>query len=79
MAGCKCLEKVDAQLAKQGAELDISFAIPEMYCRPVIATQRKDPRSRVKLSRLIASFCPFCGKEYPNRDKARKKTSAVTA
>ena len=71
MIGCKCLDKVDALLAEQGAALVISFMFPEMYCRTTIATERKVPRSRVKLKTLVANFCPFCGKKYPEKPKPK--------
>jgi hypothetical protein len=42
------------------------------HCRAIVATQKKmgSPR-RTRLIHLIATFCPFCGKEYPE-PKAKK-------
>ena len=69
--GCKCIDKVDELLRKQGASLDIAFMVPEMYCRVSISTYRVQPRA--KLRRLVANFCPFCGKKYPERPEPKIK------
>jgi hypothetical protein len=58
---CKCAEKVDALLLKQGARLEVTLSTSGL-ARAIVMTYRDRPR--VKLKRLVATFCPFCGKRY---------------
>lgn len=61
-AGCKCADKVDAELQAQGARLTVAIKLNgEAFA--VVATHRV--KKGVKLKTLVATFCPFCGKEYP--------------
>jgi len=60
---CRCTDKVDEALAAQGARLCVTISLRGGPERAIIATERRTPR--VKLHRLIASYCPFCGTKYP--------------
>ncbi len=68
---CRCIDHATTALAKQSAEMVLSFTW-DGHCRAIVATQKKmgSPR-RTRLIHLIATFCPFCGKEYPE-PKAKK-------
>jgi len=70
---CRCIEKVNKLLAKQNRELILSYSLSVNIVRCVVETDRiMGKRSRP--TRLVASFCPFCGREYPAYpvEKARK-------
>jgi hypothetical protein len=63
---CKCLDEVINLLSKQGAEPVMSVGW-DGHCRAIVATQKVMGRVRdhKPLIHLVATFCPFCGKEYP--------------
>ena len=66
-AWCGCIDKVNAALHAQGNALVVSLRIVggDFEARAIVSTEAKDGPSRKKFPRLIASFCPFCGAEYP--------------
>jgi hypothetical protein len=70
--GCKCIDEVDKLLKEQHAQLTISFGVPDFMCRTIIATERTTPRAKIKT--LIANYCPFCGKKYPESDMTKKQS-----
>lgn len=72
---CECFDKVQKLLAKQGDELayTLQFAGGK-YIKPfpIIETQRKNAKRRARSStRLVPTFCPFCGKKYPQKSRTR--------
>ena len=60
---CRCLDKANELLSKQGAELVLSLT-RDGHARAVVATQ-KQLGSHKPLIHLVANFCPICGREYP--------------
>jgi hypothetical protein len=71
--GCKCIDKVDELLRKQGASLDIAFMVPEMYCRVSISTYRVQPGAvvRVQLGHLQRDLRGRVALEHPRGDLGR--------
>lgn len=61
---CKCVDKVNKELAKQSHQLVLAFR-PKGLVLPVIMTEETYGSKKVKPVSLVATFCPFCGKEYP--------------
>ena len=61
---CKCVAEVNKALAKQGDELDVFFLLTTGVTRPKVATRRIDGDRRRSIV-LAATYCPFCGQEYP--------------
>ncbi len=61
---CQCIDKVNAELAKQNEILVLSLRVTGASYT-VVATTKHDPTLRTKRHTLIATFCPFCGKKYP--------------
>ena len=68
---CKCIEEVNASLAKTGknTQLDIPISISiekgmASMSNVRIATKKLDTSKREKPISLVAGFCPFCGEEY---------------
>lgn len=64
--GCGCVGKINKAAEKQGFELVTSFTLsgrvwPSLETRKVEGASPRAP----KPPRLIPSFCPFCGKKYP--------------
>lgn len=71
--GCNCIEQVNKQLedsnAKVAQYLQVNFKTGEAtMSNPMVAVEKKihSSRTRTKLPSLICSFCPFCGKKYPD-------------
>jgi hypothetical protein len=67
MAQCKCLEQVNAELAKHNTTLDLAASLDRenlTFCMDnlIIATRKIDTKQRGPTKTMIASFCPFCGK-----------------
>ncbi|MNI17824.1 hypothetical protein D3C73_712120 [compost metagenome] len=61
---CDCIDKVNALLAEQNAEIVATLGLFGARRRPAIETAKVESRKRGKSPRLIASFCPFCGEKY---------------
>ncbi len=72
MKTCKCI-KVNGLLNEQGHELVLSYLFDpkggDIGTAVVIETQKwlGFTGKKRKKQTLIASFCPFCGKKYPER------------
>jgi hypothetical protein len=82
---CFCIQKVNALLRKRGVTLmaTLSFKSPvRSVSRVVIRTEiAADPtdettgkRRRLPLA-VLADFCPFCGKKYPDPVSPNTKTT----
>jgi len=72
MKTCKCAEKVNDLLREQGYELVLSYLFNrkgrDVGTAVVIETGKLlGFQGRRKKQTLIATFCPFCGKQYPKR------------
>lgn len=66
-AACECLKFVDEKLAGQGLHVDVAFFLDGRPCRAIVSTSLVVPACRQthRLS-FAATFCPFCGKKYPD-------------
>jgi hypothetical protein len=64
-AGCSCIETVNRLLEPQNRRLVLSFNVLLRDLRAVVVTEKRNPRLRTRPSHMIASFCPFCGRAYP--------------
>lgn len=70
MSACRCIDKINKMLEQSGAELDLAFNVKgEFY--PQIATCRRQQHKRQRIPLVIASFCPFCGREYKRQKKVQ--------
>lgn len=77
---CQCAAKVNELLAPQNGQLVCSYRMfqtggpgrkrNDIYARVVIECQKFDSKVRTKPRTLVATFCPFCGVEYPEPEKA---------
>ena len=59
---CDCIEIVDGRLAEHNATLLLPLFGKQ---RVFIPLTKKEGTKRGKLPFLQATFCPFCGEEYP--------------
>lgn len=70
MTACRCVNTVDKELAKVGVAVDWAFMIHPQSgitrTRARIAVRKLDPKSRKPMPIVSATYCPFCGKEYPH-------------
>jgi hypothetical protein len=69
MRSCGCLPKVAKLLAARNTRLVTTWPLVHgTPARAVIRTEQIETgRWKTRASAMIASFCPFCGKEYPCR------------
>lgn len=58
---CDCITEVNAKLAESNGEM-LTTLWPVV--RPLMETQKLEPRKRVKPPLVVATFCPFCGEKY---------------
>lgn len=71
--GCKCLEQVAPQLAKHNCQIDAPLQInfkkgTGHASQPLLKVVKIDPKSRAKLMNVLCTYCPFCGKKYPESE-----------
>lgn len=62
MARHDCIEKANRALAEKNTRIELVFSAVERQ-RPIIRTVKIDPKKRVGPIMLLATFCPFCGKD----------------
>lgn len=78
---CKCIEKVNKELAKKNLRLatNLSFNIRtgEAYLELPVPLQKIEP-SRKPLPTFVATFCVFCGKRLIPKDKPKRKKTRAT-
>lgn len=71
MTACDCLEKVNQGLKKEGANtqvtghVTIDFGKGRATIIPALAVEKADPKRREKPRAVLPTYCPFCGKKYP--------------
>lgn len=66
--GCACIAEVNKVLYERNAVLHTTLplslgAVPRTLIATEVVTPRR--RQRAQPSRLVANYCPFCGKKYP--------------
>jgi hypothetical protein len=72
---CNCIEKTNKSL-KEHPEWNTTLDIPFTWDKKgalsadkvTISTMKADDRNRQKPIRLFASYCPFCGEKYKEKD-----------
>jgi hypothetical protein len=69
---CKCIERVDAKLAEYNAACETNLVANPP--RAMISLYKVKPRG-AKPPLMEASYCPFCGKEYPKRRELAKRAA----
>jgi hypothetical protein len=67
---CKCAEMVNDNLRPMNAALKrgvcFNFSTKQASVSPPeIALRRIDGKNRKPLPPIVATYCPFCGKKYP--------------
>lgn len=74
---CNCLSNMDAMLADRNTRLihSVSLGVDGQlgFTRPVLETEKVDPRKKGRHARVVPTFCPFCGTRYepaPSVEKA---------
>jgi hypothetical protein len=63
----KCLSEMDALLADRNTRMihSISLGVDGPgFTRPVLETEKIDPRKKGRHARVVPTFCPFCGVRY---------------
>lgn len=62
---CDCIKDVNAKLAERNTKIEL----PMMGIQqPFVQTMKLDEKKRVKPTLVFASYCPFCGEQYPCDD-----------
>lgn len=68
--GCDCIELANKALEPEGTQLLTMFSLRGGPTCAVVASEKIPTlRQRVKPKTVIATFCPFCGKKYPDPPK----------
>jgi hypothetical protein len=71
---CKCIEEVGKLLRPQGYMIDVSFPIGKKADERCVVSTSKITGVRGAVRRhLVASYCPFCGREYDQEKSALRK------
>ena len=64
---CDCLSDLNAKLKPEGQCVDATmFGIGKATTMLIRTDKWVHENRRKKSSRVIASFCPFCGEKYPD-------------
>lgn len=62
---CDCISKIDADLKSEGQCLDATMFGERKATTMLVRTDKwKHESRRGKPTRIIATFCPFCGEKY---------------
>jgi hypothetical protein len=63
---CDCFRLVNEAFEREGENTRLSAALSLRSGaeRPVIQTEKRDPKNRRRPGVLVADFCPFCGQRY---------------
>lgn len=66
---CECMKSLNNDLAAHNCKLAVGFAVTAsggMDVFPILATEKIVPRGK-RPPILTATYCPFCGEKYPER------------
>lgn len=69
---CNCIEKVNKLLEESGTntalDIPVTFSFEAKNTlkanRVRVATKKRESQKRGQPKAVLATFCPFCGKEY---------------
>lgn len=81
---CTCLSTMDAMLAERNTRLihSVSLGVDGHlgFTRPILETEKIEPRKKGRHARVVPTFCPFCGVRYePLPEKAAEDEPAEVA
>ena len=63
---CECIKIVNEQLAEYNTQILLPmFIVGGGVVKPFVETVKLDEKKRVKPRRMFATYCPFCGAQYP--------------
>jgi hypothetical protein len=67
---CNCIEKIDAGLKAAEQCIDATMLEARKATTMLIRTDKwKHENRRGKPTRIIATFCPFCGEKYSTEER----------
>ena len=63
---CNCIEMTNKSLEEYNTKLDvtISLFIKAAVRGILVSTTKLDTRKRGEARKVVATYCPFCGKKY---------------
>lgn len=65
---CKCIDEVDKLLRPQGYSIDASIPLQgNQEQRAIVSTSKITGVRGATRRHMIASYCPFCGREYDKK------------
>ena len=73
MSTCKCIDRLNGILAQKNTKIVCVWPITDDMdigpTRPKIETEKIDKKKRGHPAGASATFCPFCGKKYEDKNK----------
>jgi len=78
---CGCVASVNKRLAERNTKLAQGFCLTEDLSGAdlvlIIATEKANKRDKRRPITVLATFCPFCGKQIPRTDSKHTATEAA--
>jgi hypothetical protein len=62
---CGCIDRLDKLLAERNTSLVVTIPTADLVPQVVLRTEIVEKRRGARPVCMVATFCPFCGKEYP--------------
>ena len=72
---CNCIALADEFWNKQGYQIDVTLFIDGSPARiNYFSVAKNIYNKKLKPKRIVAAYCPMCGKKYPEREKPPRDT-----
>lgn len=68
---CDCIKQVDKQLEPFNTMLVTTIPFDGTDQKVALYVDKVESKKRGKVKNVIASYCPFCGHKYDEKESAR--------
>jgi hypothetical protein len=74
MKSCTCIDLANKELELHNTELALAISMTGECAKAIIETHRiLKLRDGKRPLRVVATYCPFCGKKYPKSKKVNDR------